>query len=278
MTQRVMEELLRDEVDFMLLEEILCSLKGVNVTDYRYRYTPHMKRELFWLFIEGKRNIDPMKAMIFEQKLSLRKSRRNLSFILEQEENKKLKLTKDQAKILKGILIKLSTVLLEEKDDQSHEEVKKELYDFFKGIGASEEYAKKVFEEQKRLRLPPRALQELLLTTEKTIDKKLKAITDQNSKQAKFLRWLRENVVLGTNIQRYGFIAVIIITAILILFLMSKIPVIGKLFKFLLKIIFLPLTLLVKGLTFILKKLGVMSSEEARQTINNVQQQKAAIV
>jgi len=91
MTQRVMEELLRDETDFMLLEEILCSLKGVNVTDYRYRYTPHMKRELFWLFVEGKRNIDPMKAVILEQKLCRSRSRRRLGFVLSEEDEQQKK-------------------------------------------------------------------------------------------------------------------------------------------------------------------------------------------
>jgi len=270
-----MEELLRDETDFMLLEEILCSLKGVNVTDYRYRYTPHMKRELFWLFIEGKRNIDPLKAMVLEQKLSLSRSRKRLGLVLE-ENGAKVKLSEDQSETLKEILIKLSAVLLKEKDDQSYEEVKKELNTLFEEAKAPEGYAEKVFEEQKRLRLPPKTLQKLIRTVNEKIEEKLK-VSDPKSNLAKFLRWLQENVVLGTNIQRYGFIVAIIITAILILFLMSKIPVIGKLFKFLLKIIFLPLTLLVKGLTFILKKLGIMTPEEAKQTINNVQQQKAAI-
>jgi len=142
-------------------------------------------------------------------------------------------------------------------------------------VKASEEEAEEAFKKYERQYFPPNVLQGLLRAVNEKIENIKGKDSDQNSKRVKFLKWLQENVVLGTNIRRYGFIAVIIITAILILFAMSKIPVIGKLFKFLLKIIFLPFTLLVKGLTFILKKLGIMSSEEVRQTIS--QQQKAAI-
>lgn len=234
MRQTVKQYLQLDETDVQLLLPILMSVKVVNMLEFQY-WPVHKKIDLLAQLLEGRVHIDFSRFYIVEQSAAMR----------------------DKLQSVKNAFVELL------------QNLKKPLR---LGVTKTKEIVNKLVQTTMEANKVKETVPGFVTSASKKVWEKLLDVSNKIDEQAKnkpFYSGLRNIVMLYYNavIKRFGegtlssaaiLIGTVVGVLLLLLYLLGKTPVVGKLFAFLFKVLSAPFRILWRALGFVLRKLKLI--------------------